>query len=79
LKNKYENGGICADIGRLLVLLLLHVLQEGGVRAEETTGNRCHSVDQVVKLGSKKVEQLVEIDMIEVREVVRYRGNESAL
>ena len=36
---------------------------EGGVKAEEITGTSCHSVDQVVKLGSKEVEQLVEIDM----------------
>ena len=59
-------GGI-ATIGRLLILLLL---QEEGVRAGETMGDLCHSVDQVVKLGSNEVEQLVEIDMREVREVL---------
>ena len=40
------------------------------MRAEETAGTSCHSVDQVVRLGSKEVEQLVEIDMKEVREVL---------
>jgi hypothetical protein len=57
-------------IGRLLVMLVLQILQESGVRAGETIGNLCHSVDQLLKLGSKEVEQLVEIDMREVREVL---------
>ena len=33
-------------------------------------GTNCHSVDKVVRLGSKEVEELVEIDMREVREVL---------
>jgi hypothetical protein len=36
----------------------------------ETMWDLCHSVNQVVQLGSDEVEQLVEIDMREVREVL---------
>ena len=62
------NSGFC--VGGMFILCLLQVLQEGEVKNEEITGTSCHSVDQVVKLGSKEVEQLVEIDMEEVREVL---------
>jgi hypothetical protein len=58
------------DLAGVLLLHILQILQESGVRAEEMAGTNRHSVDQVVRLGSKEVEQLVEIDMKEVREVL---------
>ena len=58
------------DFASTIVLHLSQILQQGGVRAEIMAGTNCHSVDKVVRLGSKEVEQLVEIDMREVREVL---------
>jgi hypothetical protein len=74
LATSWSSNG-CDSIGHLsfastIILHLLQILQQGGVRAEMMAGTNCHSVDKVVRLGSKEVEQLVEIDMMEVREVL---------
>ena len=65
-----SNSVFYTDLAGILILYVLQILQESGVRAEKTAGTNCHSVDQVVRLGLKEVEQLVEIDMKEVREVL---------